>query len=134
MSRKLLLQKTQVLAINDGVASIKADKEDTRRLLLTSDKYETVISVKGKATVKKGDFVRLDSIITDNGEKSTVSGMVTSVNKGEIAIRNGRPYLISPGTMLQVESGALVLRGDNIATLVFERQKNRRYRTRSSKG
>ena len=120
---KTPVAKTQVLAINDGVASIKADKEDTRRLLLTSDKYETVISVKGKATVKKGDFVRLDSIITDNGEKSTVSGMVTSVNKGEIAIRNGRPYLISPGTMLQVESGALVLRGDNIATLVFERQK-----------
>ena len=85
---KTPVAKTQVLAINDGVASIKADKEDTRRLLLTSDKYETVISVKGKATVKKGDFVRLDSIITDNGEKSTVSGMVTSVNKGEIAIRN----------------------------------------------
>ena len=49
--------------------------------------------------------------------------MVSAVNKGEITIRNGRPYLISPGTMLQVEAGALVLRGDNIATLVFERQK-----------
>lgn len=49
--------------------------------------------------------------------------MVTAVNKGEITIRNGRPYLISPGTMLQVEASALVLRGDIIATLVFERQK-----------
>ena len=91
--------------------------------MLTSETYETIIPVKGKVSVKKGDFVRLDAILTDNGEKSTVSGVVTAVNKGEITIRNGRPYLISPGTMLQVESGALVLRGDNIATLVFERQK-----------
>ena len=120
---KTPVAKTQVLAINDGVASIKAEKEDARRLLLTSETYETTLSVKGKASVKKGDFVKLDSIIADSGEKSTVSGMVTAVNKAEITIRNGRPYLISPGTMLQVEAGALVLRGDNIATLVFERQK-----------
>ncbi len=120
---KTPVAKTQVLAINDGVASINAKQEDARRLLLTSSTYETKIPVKGKASVKKGDFVRLDSIIADGGEKSTVSGMVSAVNKGEITIRNGRPYLISPGTMLQVEAGALVLRGDIIATLVFERQK-----------
>ncbi len=120
---KTPVAKTQVLAINDGVASIKVEKEDARRLLLTSSTYETVLPIKGKATVKKGEFVRLDSKLADSGETSTVSGMVTSVNKGEVSIRNGRPYLISPGTMLQVESGALVLRGDNIATLVFERQK-----------
>ena len=120
---KTPVAKTQVLAINDGVASIKSNKEDARRLLLTSETYETKVPVSGKATVKKGDFVKLDGLLADSGEKSTVSGMVTAVNKGEITIRNGRPYLISPGTMLQVEAGALVLRGDNIATLVFERQK-----------
>ena len=120
---KTPVAKTQVLAINDGVASIKGNKEDARRLLLTSTTYETKISVKGKASVKKGDFVRLDGVLADSGETSTVSGMVIAINKGEITIRNGRPYLISPGTMLQVEAGALVLRGDNIATLVFERQK-----------
>ncbi len=120
---KTPVAKTQVLAINDGIASINSSQEEARRLLLTSATYETVIPIKGKASVKKGDFVRLDSIIADGGEKSTVSGMVTAVNKGEITIRNGRPYLISPGTMLQVEAGALVLRGDIIATLVFERQK-----------
>ena len=115
--------KTQVLAINSGVASIKSEKEDARRLLLTSANYETKIPVQGKAVVKKGDFVKLDSLLAESEERSTVSGQVIAVNKGEITIRAGRPYLISPGTMLQVESGALVLRGDNIATLVFERQK-----------
>ncbi len=120
---KTPVAKTQVLAINDGIAAINENREDARRLLLTSAAYETVIPVKGISSVKKGDFVRLDSVIAESGEKSTVSGMVSAVNKGEITIRNGRPYLISPGTMLQVEAGALVLRGDIIATLVFERQK-----------
>ena len=117
------IAKTQVLAINAGVASIKSEKEDARRLLLTSSNYETNIPVQGKAVVKKGDFVKLDSLLAESEERSTVSGQVIAVNKGEITIRAGRPYLISPGTMLQVEAGALVLRGDNIATLVFERQK-----------
>ena len=120
---KTPVAKTQVLAINDGVASIKDENAESRRLLLTSATYEESISIKGKASVKKGDFVKLDAIIADSGEKSTVSGMVTAVNKGEVTVRTGRPYLISPGTMLQVDSGALVLRGDIIATLVFERQK-----------
>ena len=120
---KTPVAKTQVLAINNGVASIKDENEETRRLLLTSANYEEKIAVSGKATVKKGDFVKLDAEIAESGEKSTVSGMVISVNKGEVTIRTGRPYLISPGTMLQVNAGALVLRGDIIATLVFERQK-----------
>ena len=120
---KTPVAKTQVLAINDGTASIKHDNEEARRLLIICDSYETDIKIGGKASVKKGDFIKLDGILSDNGDKSPISGQIVSVNKDTVKIRNGRPYLISPGTMLQVESGALVLRGDIIATLVFERQK-----------
>lgn len=120
---KTPVAKTQVLAINDGMASIKNAKEDARRLLLICDSYETKLPIKSKACVKAGDFVRLDSIISAGGEQSSVSGKVVSVSAKEIVVRTGRPYLISPGTMLQVDSGALVLRGDMLATLVFERQK-----------
>ena len=115
--------KTQVLAMHDAVASLKSEDEDVRRLLLISDSSSTTVSVKGKAVVKKGDFIKADKVLAESGETSPVSGLVTAVNKGEISIRNGRPYLISPGTMLQIDSGALVLRGDLIATLVFEREK-----------
>lgn len=120
---KTPVAKTQVLAINDGIASIKNAKEDARRLLLICDNYETKLPIKSKACVKAGDFVRLDSIITAGGEQSTASGKVVKVSDKEIVVRTGRPYLISPGTMLQVDSAALVLRGDMLATLVFERQK-----------
>lgn len=115
--------KTQVLAVNDAVASIKNAEEDARRLLLISDSSSTTVSVKGTAVVKKGQFVKADKVLAESGETSPISGLVTAVNKGKIQIRNGRPYLISPGTMLQIDSGALVLRGDLIATLVFEREK-----------
>jgi DNA-directed RNA polymerase subunit beta' len=120
---KTPVAKTQVLAIHDAVASIKSDDEDVRRLLLISESSETSVKVKGKAVVKKGDFIKSDKVLAESGETSPVSGIVTSVNKGEISIRNGRPYLISPGTMLQIDSGSLVLRGDLLATLVFEREK-----------
>lgn len=123
INAKTPVAKTQVLAINNGVASIKAGKEDSRRLLLICDNYEAKLPIKSKASVKKGDFIRLDSVISSSGETSNVSGKVTSVTAKGITVRTGRPYLISPGTMLQVDSGALVLRGDMVATLVFERQK-----------
>ena len=120
---KTPVAKTQVLAVNSAVASIKSNEEDVRRLLLISDNSETVVSVSGKAIVKKGDFVTTDKVLAESGETTPVSGVVTAVNKGSVSVRNGRPYLISPGTMLQIGSGALVLRGDLLATLVFEREK-----------
>ncbi len=120
---KTPVAKTQVLAMHDAVASIKNEEEDARRLLLISESSETVVDVKGKAVVKKGDFIKADKVLAESGEIAPVSGVVTAVNKGSISIRNGRPYLISPGTMLQIDSGALVLRGDLLATLVFEREK-----------
>lgn len=115
--------KTQVLAMHDAIASIKSDDDEIRRLLLISDSSETTVAVKGKAVVKNGEFIKADKVLAESGETSPVSGMVTAVNKGEITIRNGRPYLISPGTQLFVGSGALVLRGDLIVSLTYEREK-----------
>ena len=123
INAKTPVAKTQVLAMNDGVASIKSNKAEARRLLLVCESYETKMAIKTKPAVKAGDFVRLDSVISESGEQSIVSGKVVSVSKNEVVVRGGRPYLISPGTMLQVDSSALVLRGDMLATLVFERQK-----------
>ncbi len=118
---KTPVAKTRVLAINDGIVSL-SDEEDVRRLLLVSESYEKTIPV-SKAKVKKGDFVKMDTEIGEKGEVTDVSGLVVGVSKDGVTIRKGRPYLISPGTMLQIGNGSLVLRGDMLATLVFERQK-----------
>ncbi len=120
---KTPVAKTEVLAINNGVASIKTTEGDIRRLLLHSDEFEQSVAIKGKATVKEGQFVKMDSILSDGGDVSPVSGKVVSVDKSGVVIRMGRPYLISPGTQLQVDAQSLVLRGDILATLLYERQK-----------
>lgn len=115
--------KTQVLAVHDAVASIKSDREDIRRLLLISNNVEKEVKLKSKPVVSAGDFVKRDGVLSTSGEISPTSGRVVSVEKDSVVIRIGRPYLISPGTMLQVDGGSLVLRGDMLANLVFERQK-----------
>ena len=120
---KTPVAKTEVLAINDGVASIKGDVTESRRLLINCANYETTVKTKVKPSVKKGSFIKLDSEVASSGEKAPVSGQVIAVDAKSVTIRNGRPYLISPGTMLQVMEGSLVLRGDMLATLVFEREK-----------
>ena len=120
---KTPVAKTQVLALHDAVASIKKDEEEARRLLLISESSSTDVKIKGKATVKKGDLIKTDSVIAESGEIAPVSGVVTAVNKGSVSIRIGRPYLISPGTMLLVNAGSLVLRGDLIVSLTYEREK-----------
>ena len=120
---KTPIAKTEVLALNDGVASIKGDVSESRRLLLNSANFETTVDTKSKPSVKKGDFIKLDSVVAETGELAPVSGKIVDVTAKSVTIRNGRPYLISPGTMLQVEEGSLVLRGDMLATLVFEREK-----------
>ena len=120
---KTPVAKTDVLALNDGSASINGESTESRRLLLNCSNYETVINTKNKPTVKKGDFIKLDAELASSGETATVSGKIIDVSAKSVTIRNGRPYLISPGTMLQVEEGALVQHGDMLASLVFEREK-----------
>ncbi len=119
---KTPVTKTQVLAVNDSVASINSKDKELRRLLLVSDNYEETIETTSKPTVKVGDFITIDSKISEN-DVSKFSGKVVKVTPKSVALRVGRPHLISPGALLQVDNSALILRGDLLATLVFERQK-----------
>ncbi len=119
---KTPVTKTQVLAVNDSVASINSKDKELRRLLLVSDNYEETIETTSKPTVKAGDFITIDSKISEN-DVSKFSGKVVKVTPKSVALRVGRPHLISPGALLQVDNSALILRGDLLATLVFERQK-----------
>ena len=53
---KTAVTKTQVLAVNDSIASINSKDSDLRRLLLVSDNYEETIAVTSKPTVKVGEY------------------------------------------------------------------------------
>ncbi len=119
---KTPVTKTRVLAVNDSIASINSKDSELRRLLLVSDNYEETVATNSKPKVKVGDYVTIDQEISDS-DKSPYSGKVVKADSKGITIRVGRPHLISPGALLQVDNSALILRGDLLATLVFERQK-----------
>lgn len=121
---KTPVSKTQVLARNNGKVSLNEDSEgDVRRLLLISSESEELMELKTKPVVKVGDLIRVDQVASESGEKSVYSGQVSEVKGNTVKVRVGRPYLVSAGAQLQVESQNLVQRGDMLATLIFERQK-----------
>lgn len=111
---------TQVLTRSD--ARVQLSKTDERRLLLITEEQQEHQPIKGAASVKEGDLVRTEDKLSKSS-KSEYTGQVVGVDKDQVVIRKGRPYLISSNTQLQSEDGALVQRGDLLATLIFERQK-----------
>ena len=54
---------------------------------------------------------------------SPTSGVVEAIRPGWLRLRVGRPYMVSPESILHVRDGGLVQRGDALALLVFERAK-----------
>ena len=75
-----------------------------------------------KAVVKVGDRV-VDGDPISESEKSTSCGEIEEISNSSVTLRLGRPYMVSPDSVLHVKDGDLVLRGDGLALLVFERQK-----------
>lgn len=116
--------KTQVITHTKGRVSLgnATGDKDVRRVLLITDEHETSVALSDKALVKAGDFVTQDQALSDS-ETAPVSGQVSAVEGKSVTLREARPYLISGGTLLQVENRALTQRGDLIASLIFERQK-----------
>ncbi len=123
IAKRAPVVKTQVITQTKGRVSLgnATGDKDVRRVLIITDEHETVVSV-DKPTVKEGEFITLDQPL-GKGKQSPMSGQVTAVDAKSVTIRESRPYLISGGTLLQVENKALVQRGDLIASLIFERQK-----------
>ncbi len=120
---KTPVSKTQVLAQKEAVVNLKQEAENIRRIILISDDHNETLELKSKPIVKAGELVKVDQVITESGETSSIAGLIVDVKAKSIVVRVGRPYLISAGTMLQIEETGLVQRGDLLATLVFERQK-----------
>ncbi|MBX9688602.1 MAG: DNA-directed RNA polymerase subunit beta'' [Candidatus Obscuribacterales bacterium] len=111
---------TQVLT--KSAARVQLSKTDERRLLLITEEQQFLQKVKGTVQVKEGDLIRSGDPVSKSTE-SAYSGQVVKVEGTEVTVRRGRPYLIAQNTQLQCDDGALVQRGDLLATLIYERQK-----------
>ncbi len=119
-----VIATTQILCKQEGIVQLPdaLDGDPIRRLIVERD--EDTISIDSKGTillkvgqrVVDGDFVSKDQPIGACGEIEKIEGK-------KVKLRLGRPYMVSPDSVLHVRDGDLVQRGDGLALLVFERQK-----------
>ena len=119
-----VIATTQILCKEEGLVQLPSVIEDepTRRLIVEREEDKIIISSNGKPTVKVGDRV-VDGDSISKNEKATSCGEIESVTSDSVVLRLGRPYMVSPDSVLHVRDGDLVQRGDGLALLVFERQK-----------
>nr|YP_009314935.1 RNA polymerase beta-subunit [Scinaia undulata]SCW23390.1 RNA polymerase beta-subunit [Scinaia undulata] len=119
-----ILAQTEIIAKTDGIIEhIDSLRQYNRRLSVITKLDQKIFNVSAESRkVKVNDWVYAGDEIA-NGVVALESGKITSIDESKIAMRIGRPYLVSGGTILHVDNGNLVQRGENIATLIFERPK-----------
>ncbi len=115
---------TQILCKQPGVVQLPDLNEgDPIRRLIVERKEDTVkLQTKNSPLIKVGQRV-VDGDLLAEGEPVNCCGEVETINGNDLTLRLGRPYMVSPDSVLHVRDGDLVQRGDGLALLVFERQK-----------
>nr|YP_009398681.1 RNA polymerase b''''-subunit [Kuetzingia canaliculata]ARW67867.1 RNA polymerase b''''-subunit [Kuetzingia canaliculata] len=120
-----IISQTEIFtSISGEVAYIEETKTAHRRVLLISDLNKSIINIDNdqRFNVQVNDWVYCGDQIADN-IKSDCSGKVIMIEGNKLIIRVGQPYLISSGSFLHINNESLIQRGENIATLIFEKLK-----------
>jgi len=139
----MLVNPGTVLAddlITDVLTYVQSIETPQGSALLVSSLSQEVYQVNRNQTplhVQQGQYVQSSDMVAQGlktkqsgivviGEIHTTaptSGVVEAIRPGWLRLRVGRPYMVSPESILHVRDGGLVQRGDALALLVFERAK-----------
>ncbi len=115
---------TQILCKQEGVVQLpeSIDGDPVRRLIVEREEDTITMTSNGATLLKVGQrVVDGDSISKD--QPIGACGEIENIDGEKVKLRLGRPYMVSPDSVLHVRDGDLVQRGDGLALLVFERQK-----------
>ena len=115
---------TQILCKQAGLAQLPeaTEADPVRRMIVERPEDTTTLSTSGKPVVSVGQRI-VDGDALADGETASCCGEIEAVSGNSVTLRLGRPYMVSPDSVLHVRDGDLVQRGDGLALLVFERQK-----------
>jgi len=116
---------TQILCKEDGVVQLPdpVDGEPIRRLIVERDGDTRAIDLGAASPAVVLNQRVVDGDLLAEGVPAPCCGQVEAIDGASVTIRLGRPYMVSPDSVLHVRDGELVQRGDGLALLVFERQK-----------
>nr|YP_009399507.1 RNA polymerase b''''-subunit [Dictyomenia sonderi]ARW69113.1 RNA polymerase b''''-subunit [Dictyomenia sonderi] len=123
-SNSIISQTSIFSSISGKVACIEKTKNASCRILIVSELNTMSVSINNNQSIKikVSDYVYAGDEIATN-VTINISGKVISIQDNKITIRIGQPYLISSGSLLHIMNFSLIKRGENIATLIFERFK-----------
>ncbi|MCP9775259.1 DNA-directed RNA polymerase subunit beta' [Cyanobium sp. WAJ14-Wanaka] len=116
---------TQILCKGNGVMQLPdlVDGEPIRRLIVERSDDTRQIDLGSAKPLVGVDQRIVDGDELAQGVAAPCCGQVEAIQGNTLTIRLGRPYMVSPDSVLHVRDGELVQRGDSLALLVFERQK-----------
>jgi DNA-directed RNA polymerase subunit beta' len=116
--------ETKLLCKDSGeVKSIYTNNKSVQNILILTNVHKKTINTEYRTIqVTEGDLIHQGDQIADK-ILSPTSGQIVKVTENEVCIRPGTPYIISSGTVLQVNHLDLIHVGDILAILVFERPK-----------
>ncbi len=119
-----VVSTVQILCKEDGVVQLpdSVEGDPIRRLIVEREQDTVTIPTATAPTVDLGQRVVEGESLAQN-VSAPHSGQVESLDDRSITLRIGRPYMVSPESILHVRDGDLVQRGDTLAQLVFERAK-----------
>lgn len=127
IKRGQAIAQIELLANISGIVTDIQNKLDySRRFLILTDADQYTYSLDNvdnqKWKIKLHDWIYKDQEIAHNLH-ALESGQVIFLNDYKMILRIGRPYLISNGSTLHINHNSLVQKGENIATLIFNRVK-----------
>ena len=119
-----VIATTQILCKQEGISQMPeaTAEEPVRRLIVERPEDTLTISTNSQPVVTVGQRI-VDGEDLAAGQPSDCCGEIEKVESKSVTLRLGRPYMVSPDSLLHVRDGDLVQRGDGLALLVFERQK-----------
>nr|YP_010170962.1 RNA polymerase b''-subunit [Chondria tumulosa]QSD57103.1 RNA polymerase b''-subunit [Chondria tumulosa] len=122
---KSVISETKIFSSIDArVAYVEETNSTNRRILLVGNlnTFTFKIPCEKYLKINLGDWVYAGDEIICN-IFSPYSGKVISVKDDFVILRIGQPYLISRGSLIHINNNSLIQRGENIATLIFDRVK-----------
>nr|YP_009541866.1 RNA polymerase beta'' subunit [Neogoniolithon spectabile]AYR06075.1 RNA polymerase beta'' subunit [Neogoniolithon spectabile] len=119
------IAQTELLSrISGQIIDIQESNISNQKILLLTDLDCCNIDLQKREVlpIKKNQWIYKGEEIIP-GLKAPESGQVINHINGYLKLRIGRPYLISSGSILHVDHNNLLQKGENIATLIFNRIK-----------
>nr|YP_009397846.1 RNA polymerase b''''-subunit [Sonderella linearis]ARW67032.1 RNA polymerase b''''-subunit [Sonderella linearis] len=120
-----VISKMEIFSSVEGkIDYIEQTQASNRRVLMICKSNTYIIRLLDNQLlkVKLNDFLYPGDNITKD-LKSNFCGQVIDIQNKQIIIRKGQPYLISSGSFLNIDNHSLIQRGENIATIIFEKFK-----------